>query len=103
MGSVGVVQAATLAECQPMTQLEALAVGAPSLTGPLGLSEFANHEVTRLCEVDALDNPAPISRALERLVHMRTHDPRGIGQMLEDYLVTRHAVAHQRYLEFLEL
>ncbi len=103
MGSVSTVLAATLAECQPMTQLEAFAVGTPGLTGKLGVAELANHELTRLCEVEALDNPAPIAAALERLVTLRRDDPHAISQMLDDYLPRRHAIADQRYLEFLGL
>lgn len=103
MSGVSVVLAATLAECQPMTQLEAFAAGTPSLTGQLGLDEFASHEITKLCEVDSVDNPRAIASALSRLTELRRSDPHAIRQMLQDYLTIRHDIAHRRYLDFLEI
>ncbi|MCL8382360.1 glycosyltransferase [Xanthobacter aminoxidans] len=103
MGGVSVVLAATLAECQPMTQLEAFAVGTPCLTGPLGIEELDGHEITRLSEVGRVDNPGVIASALGQLVDLRRQDPAGLRQMLRDYLASRHAIAHDRYMEFLEL
>ena len=85
LGSVSAVLAVTLAECQPMTQLEAFALGTPALTGPLELAEFADHELTQLCEVPHLDNPAlifPVSETHHRFAELRScctgRDDRGL-------------------------
>ena len=103
MAASEAVLMATLAECQPMTQLEAHAVGRPALTGPLGLEEFAGDELTRLTEVGRLDNPPLIAAALARLLDAAAADPAAITAMIDDHLVRRHALAAERYADFLEL
>ena len=103
MSECAVVLLATLAECQPMTQLEAMAVGTPALTGPLGMQEFADDELRKLCEVTAVDSPAMISDALKRLMDFVGSDRRAAKEMIADQLKRRHALADERYAEFLDL
>ena len=103
LGSVSAVLAVTLAECQPMTQLEAFALGTPALTGPLGLAEFAGHELTRVCEVPHLDNPALISQYLKRIIDLRISDPAALAEMIADYNQLRARLAEERYLMLLDL
>lgn len=94
---------ATLAECQPMTQLESFAVGTPALTGPLEVQEFADDPLMQLCTTTRLDNPALLARDIERIVDTLKSDPDGMLEMIDAHLVRRHAVATQNYAEFLEL
>lgn len=103
MANSALVLMATLAECQPMTQLEALAVGTPSLTGPLQIDEFAGDPLSALCTSDKLDNPGLLSKDIERLVDARLSDPDGMREMIADHLAKRHRLANQHYADFLGL
>ncbi|MDF2389308.1 hypothetical protein JMG10_48315, partial [Nostoc ellipsosporum NOK] len=94
---------ATLAECQPMTQLESFAVGTPALTGPLEVVEFAKDPLIDLCTTHFLDNPALLARDIERVVDVLRSDPAGMEQMIADHLSRRHAIATRNYADFLEL
>jgi len=94
---------ATLAECQPMTQLESFAVGTPAMTGPLGLAEFADDPLTDLCTTHVLDNPALLARDIEKVVGVLRSDPIGVEQMIVAHLARRHKIATQNYADFLEL
>lgn len=102
MASVEAQMNVALAECQPMTQLEALAVGTPCLTPPLRLGEFDDDPLTALCEVVELDNPRYVRARLERVLTMQRDDPAAMAQMIEAHVQRRHALAAQRYGEFLE-
>lgn len=93
----------TLAECQPMTQLEAMAVGTPALTGPLRLAEFADDPLTGLTTTANLDSPALLAGDIEQLVDACTSDPDAMAGMIRDHLDRRHALASDRYREFLRL
>jgi hypothetical protein len=95
--------AATLAECQPMTQLESFAVGTPSLTRPLEVAEFANDELMKLCTTHHLDNPVLLARDIERIVGLTRTDPKAIEQMIGAHLTSRHHLATQAYADFLEV
>jgi hypothetical protein len=94
---------ATLAECQPMTQLEAMAVGTPALTGPLRLADFAGDPLADLTTTTNLDSPALLAGDIERLVDACTSDPAAMTGMIRDHLDRRHALASDRYREFLGL
>ena len=103
MARSSLVLLATLAECQPMTQLESLAVGTPAMTGPLSIREFDDDPLIRLCTTPHLDNPALLARDVERVVAARHDDPAAIEEMITDHLARRHALAAQRYADFLAL
>ena len=94
---------ATLAECQPMTQLESFAVGTPALTGPLAVEEFVDDPLIELCTTYNLDNPALLAKDIEKIVHELRSDPRGMEQMIAGHLKRRHAIATQNYATFLDL
>lgn len=94
---------ATLAECQPMTQLESFAVGTPALTGPLTVSEFAGDPLIELCTTTNLDNPALLAKDIEKIVDVVRQDAKGMEQMISRHLEQRHKIASENYAEFLEL
>ncbi|HEX7857783.1 MAG TPA: glycosyltransferase [Sphingobium sp.] len=94
---------ATLAECQPMTQLESFAAGTPALTGPLELAEFAKDPLVELCTTYHLDNPALLAKDIENVVDAVRRDPQAMEQMIVAHLEHRHAIATQNYADFLEL
>lgn len=103
MASSALVMNVTLAECQPMSQLEALSVGTPCLTGPLGLSGFSDHPLGRLTEVAALDNPAQISPKIATMMRLWRTDPNELQEMVDDFLKKRIAAGINSYREFLEI
>jgi hypothetical protein len=103
MGLSQVVMNTTLAECQPMTQLEGLAVGTPALTGPLRLPGFSDHPLGRLCEVTELDDPGLLSRKLDRILEEWRADERGFAQMISDFVRLRIKAGLSSYREFMEL
>ena len=78
-------------------------MGTPALTGPLELAEFADHELTKLCEVPHLDNPALISQYLKRIIDLRRSDPGALAEMIADYNRLRVRLAQERYLMLLDL
>ncbi|PLX36868.1 MAG: hypothetical protein C0606_13795 [Hyphomicrobiales bacterium] len=103
MANSSAVVMATLAECQPMTQLEAFAVGTPALTGPLNMSEYADDELIRLCTASALDNPALLARDIERLIDLVKTDPDHMDGLIQQHLLRRNKDAAERYASFLDL
>lgn len=103
MATSDVVVLGTFAECQPTTQLEALAVGTPVLTGPLGLDEFAGDPLCDLTQMTILDNPAEITASLDRLLDVIDSDDAEISQMIDAHLAKRHKLAFERYADFLQL
>ena len=103
MASSGLVMNVTLAECQPMSQLEALAVGTPCLTGPLGLAGFSDHPLGKLTEVAVLDNPAEISPYISTIMRLWKSDPDQLAEMIADFLEMRVAAGINSYREFLEI
>jgi hypothetical protein len=93
----------SFAECQPMTQLEALAVGTPTITGPLRLPVFSEHPLAQLCEVDELDDPGLFRRRLELVLREWRSDPLGLSQMISEFVRLRIAAGLTSYKEFLEI
>lgn len=98
-----VVANVSFSECQPMTQLEALAVGTPTLVGPLRLPEFSAHPLSALCEVREFDDPALLRQRFELILDEWTRDPAALSEMISDFLRLRTAAGLARYREFLEL
>jgi hypothetical protein len=103
MATVDAVLLATLAECQPMTQLEAFAVGTPALTLRLNIPDFQDDEVMQICGVDCVDNGYHITKALDRLLDWQNSDPAACQQAISDHLTRRQQIACDRYADFLEL
>ncbi|MDP2520803.1 hypothetical protein [Shimia thalassica] len=103
MAKSSVLVMGTLAECQPTTQVEALAVGTPVMTGPLGVSDFDGDPLSELTEMTALDNPRKISDSVNRLLNVMQGDPKAIPEMIETHLKMRHEIGFDRYAEFVSL
>jgi glycosyltransferase involved in cell wall biosynthesis len=100
MASVGVVLNATFTECQPMAQLEALAVGTPCITGPLRLAGLSSHPLAVLCEVTELDDPGLLATKIERLIFEWRSDPDGLCEMTRDFCQRRLAAGLESYKRF---
>lgn len=98
-----VVLNGSFAECQPMTQLEAVAIGRPTITGPLRLPVFSDHPLSQLCEITELDDPGLFRRRLDAVLEEWRKDPRGMSEMIADFGRLRTAAGLGRYKEFLEI
>lgn len=92
----------TFAECQPMTQLEALAAGTPCLTGHLDVEEFDDLALVRLCSVRTLDNPALLSRKVDEVLTLRRDDPERLDAMVAEARAAIREIAVNAYKGFLE-
>lgn len=103
MGRSTALVGATLAECQPMTQLEAFAMGTPALTGPLAMREFEADPLMTLCTTTNLDNPHLLSKDIGRLMDAAHSDPKAMKDMIADHLTTRTRLATERLAEFVGL
>lgn len=103
MASCSLMIAATLAECQPMTELEGLAVGTPSVSGPVLLEEFDGDPLTDLTRVPAVDNPRAIATVVDRLMSMRRSSPGEIAGMIDAHLTKRLDLCFESYGEFFGL
>lgn len=103
MASVGLVLNVTLAECQPMTQLEALAMGTPCLTGPLGLGAISKHPLSKMTEVGILDNPRFIMEAADRIIDAWEVDADNMIDMIADIVKLRRIIGLDSYRTLLEL
>lgn len=101
MGMADIVMNVTLAECQPMTQLEALAMGTPTITGPLRLPGFSDHPLGQLCEVTELDDPGLLRGRLDLILSEWRTDPKGMSALIADFLALRIKAGLQSYREFL--
>lgn len=93
----------SFSECQPMTQLEAVAVGRPTITGPLRLPVFSDHPLSRLCEITELDDPGLFRRRIDAILQEWRNNGRGMSEMIADFSRLRTAAGLARYKEFLEI
>jgi glycosyltransferase involved in cell wall biosynthesis len=100
--SCGAILHSSLIECQPMTMLEGLAVGTPCLSGKLGVHpEIDAHPLTRLCEVDHVDDVGGLKAGLDDIIALWRRDPDGLLSMIADYVTLRKRLCVESYLEFL--
>lgn len=103
MASMEVLMNVTLAECQPMTQLESFAVGTPCLTAPLRLVEFKDDPLLALVEVEALDSPHYLTKTLDRVISVGRQEDGELQEMMSEHLNRRNLLAALSYAEFLSL
>jgi hypothetical protein len=100
--SCGAILHSSLIECQPMTMLEGLAVGTPCLTGRLGVHpEIDAHPLSKLCEVEYVDDVGALSRALSTIISFWDEDATGLREMIADQVALRQRLSFASYLEFL--
>ena len=90
----------TLAECQPMIQLEAMAVGTPALMGALDIPELKD-EWAQMTEVSPADTPEHLINALIKLKEAMKTDERAVYAMMADHLERRSVLGLNRLSEFL--
>ncbi|RLJ67606.1 glycosyltransferase [Sulfurisoma sediminicola] len=100
--SCGAILHSSLIECQPMTMLEGLAVGTPCLSGRLGVHpEIDAHPLSRLCEVEYVDDVGALQTALGDVLSLWRHDASALREMIADHVALRKRLCVASYLEFL--
>jgi hypothetical protein len=99
MGTVDMVANVTVIDCHPMVNLEALAVGTPTLEGPLFLDSLEDHPYKTLVRVENAMSMSDIQAAMEKLLSVPGQE---LNQMMDDYRLQLTELSRQRYLQFLE-
>ncbi|MER2219113.1 hypothetical protein [Methylobacterium brachiatum] len=85
-------------DCQPMTELEGLSVGTPSLRPNLDHSDKPQHEYERVFTVDRYLNPAEIGKHIDSLCKI---DSGMIADLISSYNIHIKSISYDRYEEFL--
>lgn len=98
LSQTDVVVNATLIDCHPMVDLEALGAGTPAITGPLHLDALKDHAYTAMSEVENPLDPTLIAESIDRVAQM---PPGEIDDILADYTGQLRAISIARYGEFL--
>ncbi len=91
---------ATVVDCLPMVDLEALSAGVPSITGPLFRDFLTDHPYVHLCEVV---NPFDVSLIRDRIAYIAQIPTTELAEILQDFTKSLVRVSHERYEEFLNL
>lgn len=103
MRKSSVVLNVTFAECQPMTQLEALACDTPCLTGALRLPVLENTALARITTVTAPDNVSAITKTIDAVMELTLADTQALNQMIADYRNCALELTIESYKNFLGL
>lgn len=100
MSLCDIVLNASVVDCHPMVELEALAVGTPSVRGRLGLDALEDHEYVRLTEVRDALNVSDIKTTISRILAVPDAEIEG---MMGSYSAQLIELSNARYAEFMEL
>ncbi len=87
-------------DCHPMVEMEALAAGAMSVTGPLYLDALQQHPYTKL---SVIANPYDVEEIASRLNFLRQVKATELADIVDDYRRAIRLTSLERYAEFLEL
>ena len=90
----------TLTDCQPMTAVEALAVGVPCLTGELMLPELSVHPYQQLVTVHGADLIGQVRQGIDRVLGLRHSDPAQLDGLMADYQQVVRRIGLNRLAEF---
>lgn len=102
MQQSSVVLNVTFAECQPMTQLEALACGTPCLTGPLNLPVLGQTDLARMTTVAVPDNVSAVTKAIDTVMELVLTDRQTLRRSIVDYRSCALELTIDSYKKFLE-
>ncbi|NLS00666.1 hypothetical protein HGP17_27880 [Rhizobium sp. P38BS-XIX] len=100
VSSVDIIFNATLIDCHPMVDLEAVACGTPSVTARLFLDELENHPYARLTEVD---NPLDVDAVARVASNVAEVPPTELLGLMNDYSLNITRIGLSRYRDFLRL
>ncbi len=91
---------ASIVDCHPMVELEALAAGTPAVRGRLGLDALEDHPYVALTQVNDPLSIAEVSATMQRILDVPGAELDG---MLKSYADSLIALSFARYSEMLEL
>jgi SAM-dependent methyltransferase len=100
MATMDLVLNVTTIDCHPMVDLEALAVGTPSVRGPLFLDGLEDHPYVRLTTVD---NPMSVEDVARCIRNVLERDDAELRGLMNDYTKSLRDLSIKRYREFLEI
>ncbi|KRG66247.1 hypothetical protein ABB26_01000 [Stenotrophomonas humi] len=100
MSLCDIVLNASVVDCHPMVELEALAVGTPSVRGRLGLDALEDHDYVRLTQVRDALNVSDVSATISRILSVPDAE---IEEMMGAYSAQLIELSNTRYAEFMEL
>ena len=90
---------ASIVDCHPMVELEALAAGTPAIRGRLGMDALDDHPYVQLTQVGDPLNVADVRSTLQRVLRVPTSE---LQEMMTDYSRAMVQLSFERYSEFLE-
>lgn len=99
LSTTDVVLNATILDCHPMVELEALAVGTPSIRSYLDLDFGENHPYEKLLTVKSPSNIREISETLTTTIAIPSKE---LAEIVSDYRDLVFNTSIQRYAEFIE-
>lgn len=99
MSLCDVVMNASIVDCHPMVELEALAAGTPAIRGRLGMDALDDHPYVQLTQVGDPLNVADVRSTLQRVLRVPTSE---LQEMMTDYSRAMVQLSFERYSEFLE-
>jgi hypothetical protein len=100
MATMDLVLNVTTIDCHPMVDLEALAVGTPSVRGPLFLDGLEDHPYVGLTSVDNPMSVEDVARCIRNVLERDESELRGL---MNDYTENLRDLSMNRYREFLEI
>jgi hypothetical protein len=100
MATMDLVLNVTTIDCHPMVDLEALAVGTPSVRGPLFLDGLEDHHYVSLTSVDNPMSVEDVAGCIRNVLETEESELRGL---MNDYTERLRDLSMKRYREFLEI
>lgn len=100
VSSADIVLNATLIDCHPMVDLEALACRTPTITAKLFLGELDTHPYAQLTSVNNALDSQEIADSIDRVAAVPYDE---MNEIMQDYSSRLIATSISRYAEFLKL
>ncbi len=100
MAKCDVVMNASIVDCHPMVELEAIAAGTPAVRGRLGMDALEDHSYVQLTQVDDPLSISDVRRTLQRTLAVPAPE---MHDMLTSYSQQMVALSFERYSELMEL
>lgn len=100
MSQADAVMNASIVDCHPMVELEALAAGTPALRGRLGMDALEDHPYVEITQVADPLSVADVRQTLRRMLAAPVVE---MDDMMSSYSRQMVALSFERYSEFMEI
>lgn len=100
MAKCDVVMNASIVDCHPMVELEALAAGTPAVRGRLGMDALEDHPYVQLTQVDDPLSVSDVKQTLQRTLAVPAPE---MHDMMTSYSQQMVSLSFERYSELMEL